>query len=47
MLGKELKSQKLNSIHTQLNLQDLSEGNYLLKLFDGNVLVGVKRVVKM
>ncbi|MBL0054325.1 MAG: T9SS type A sorting domain-containing protein [Bacteroidetes bacterium] len=46
MLGKELKSQKLNTTHTQMNLQGLSEGNYLLKLFDGENLIGVKRVVK-
>ncbi len=47
MLGKELKIQKLNSNHTQMNLSGLSEGNYLLKLFDEENLIGVKRVVKM
>ena len=47
MLGKELKSQKLNSNHTQMNLQGLSEGNYMLKVMDGESLIGVKRVVKM
>ena len=47
MLGKELLSHKINSKTTQLNLQRLSKGNYLLKVFDGDVLVGVERVVKM
>ena len=30
-----------------MNLQGLSIGNYLLKVVDGENLVGVKRVVKM
>nr|MBK9650177.1 T9SS type A sorting domain-containing protein [Bacteroidota bacterium] len=47
MQGRELKSQKLNTQQTQINLQGLSAGNYLLKIFDGDILVGVKRVVKM
>ena len=47
MLGKELKIQKLNSNHTQINLTGLSEGNYMLKVMDGESLVGVKRVVRV
>ncbi|MBK8847985.1 MAG: T9SS type A sorting domain-containing protein [Bacteroidetes bacterium] len=47
MLGKELLTQKLNATNTQINLQGLSAGNYLLKLFDENNLLGVKRAVKM
>ena len=47
MQGRELKTQKLNTQQTQMNLQGLSIGNYLLKVVDGENLVGVKRVVKM
>ncbi|MBL0050106.1 MAG: leucine-rich repeat domain-containing protein [Bacteroidetes bacterium] len=47
MLGKELKTQKINSHNAQMNLQEFSVGNYILKIFDGGSLVGVKRVVKM
>jgi len=47
MLGKELKMQKLNSNHTQMNLTGLSEGNYMLKVMDGESLIGVKRVVRV
>nr|MBK9650643.1 T9SS type A sorting domain-containing protein [Bacteroidota bacterium] len=47
MLGKELQMQMLISTNTQINLQGLSAGNYLLKVFDGDALVGVERVVKM
>ena len=47
MLGKELFSQKINGQNTTINLKGLSQGNYLLKLFDGNNLIGVARVVKM
>ena len=46
MQGRELKMQKLNAQHTQINLQGLSEGNYVLKVFDGENLIGVKREVK-
>ena len=47
MLGKELILQKLISNKSQINLHDLSEGNYLMKVFDANSLIGVTRVVKM
>nr|MBK9652502.1 T9SS type A sorting domain-containing protein [Bacteroidota bacterium] len=47
MLGKELKTQKINSHNAQMNLQEFSVGNYILKIFDGENLIGVKRVVKM
>lgn len=45
-LGKEIKSQTINSFQTQISVQDIANGIYFLSVYDGNSEIKKFKIVK-